>query len=961
MKTRLFFTASPLHRFTEIKLAKEIRLLTIILMLILFEATNSFEQSCNPLPTFNTVFTNQTVSTAQVFTSQNIRITGTVNFNANITMINCDILMDPGAVLNINNSTFTLKSYFANGFGRSHIYGCTQMWGSININANGAINFQNSDITDSRFGIICNQGFSNGICQVTGCTFKNNLQCFSGTNLNNFTFATFSGNSFTGIPKIGTMLPPYQTGNPVNAFNISNCRGIIGTAGTENHVRWMTTGARIVANSNITINNFHFEDCSFGDTQIGLTGPGLGIGVLSISSSLTIQNIFSNNASCRFTSNGTGVVSNSTISLTVKNAIFTWQHTSDISAINSANPYSVDISNNTMTLQAIRQQSIFLDRAPGSLGSGIHTRIQSNAITLPTPPSTGLGLPGNIRFINITTNSNPHDQAVIANNVITCSYGNPIGGIARTIDGIFISMNGDGYQVSGNTINYVNPNGPPNSLVNSVAIGIVSNAGISNIVGPNNVITATRFNNQPNQRESWLRCGVHISNSQNVAVCKNDADDCKHDYHFDMNCSNGEWGRNKMRDGYFGILTSSVTLPNQDYRLNEWIPGSTYNANSADINGAAGLPWRVDGNFPGYMPPIPFSPNSAFFSASNSGASQTPICDAVVPPPGAFGEPPTGTLAVKFLNNDFGLNNPAAWDFERVLLYQMIRFPSTFAGNAAAQQYYNGKMDSPIWKFAKAERMLHDAVAISSGNQTALDNLQASNKVLIDSLGIIEQWEGTDTTTVNSTWQDSKTSLLASLSMNQLQIDAINSTLRAASLSDLETVKTYVNNLPATTTLESNYKFLLTTMVKLNMDETWTNQDTVALRAIAGLCPETDGEAVMIARCLLPVPESYSYPLSGDDPACVQPRNDNMNTRFLSALVNISPNPVNDNLQIEFKGTFSGTVEIISSAGELIQTLTFHDIQVVALETAKMHNGLYFLRFNSPLQRIPSMKFIVAH
>jgi len=108
----------------------------------------------------------------------------------------------------------------------------------------------------------------------------------------------------------------------------------------------------------------------------------------------------------------------------------------------------------------------------------------------------------------------------------------------------------------------------------------------------------------------------------------------------------------------------------------------------------------------------------------------------------------------QFLNNEYGgmSTTVSVWDFERNLLAQMIRFPATYAGSTEAEQYYSGKVNSAVWKFAKAERMLHDAAIISLTEQQSLSQLYASNTALLDSLGIIEQLEGVDTTTANSAW-----------------------------------------------------------------------------------------------------------------------------------------------------------------------------------------------------------------
>jgi hypothetical protein len=915
-----------------------------------------YSQSCNPLPVFNQQFNNQTLNQAQTFTAQNIRVTGTVNFNANITMVRCTVLMDPGAVLNINNSTFSLLD---NAAGRSVIYGCNSMWQSINVNANSAVILRNSNIRDGRLGFVFQQGFINGVTQISGCTFARNSASITATNVNNLTFATFSGNTFTGFLPTEPLLPPHVAGNPVNAIRLSNCSGTIGTSGAENLVRRMSVGARVTNNSNITFNNIHFATASAADNENG----GQGIGVHVIASSLTIQNIFSNNASCRFSTNRRGIRSEQTVLLTIRNAIFQSQGVSDIEVVNSTNPYNVNISSNTMNLAAPSGQSILLNRA--AQAAGINTRIQSNIINLQWGAGT---IPNPIRIINVTTQAGATDQVVIANNQITCAYGNPVaGGNTTTIDGIFITGNADGYQVSGNIISYPFANAP-NAPVLSVAVGMLNVNGVNNIVGPNNTITTNRFPAMGNTRDSWLRCGIHIDGSLSVAVCKNDADDPRHTYHFLNNCANIEFGRNKIRSGIIGLEIWNQIPNNHDYRMNEWVPGSVYNTSGArNLLPPFQFRWLVDGtngNPLGYLPPS-FTPAGWFNSLNNGQTSGTPICDAVVPPLGGFGEPPTGEMVHKFLNNEYGGMGTAAaaWDFERNLLAQMVRFPATFAGNSEAESYYNGKVNSAVWKFAKAERMLHDASAISSTDQQSLNQLYSSSTALADSLGAIEQWEGADTKSANPSWQAGKASLLAQISTNQAQIAALNASISASRLANLDALRDYVEDLPQGIALEANFRTLLLLMVKQHSEESWTEADSTALRAIAYSCPATGGEAVTMAREMLPSPEAYSFGREGFDPLCGEgiggggeDRGQSSNQASAAA---IWPNPANDLLTVDFGRSFTGALEVLSASGFVVRSVQVNDLARTSLPTTGLPNGVYFLRTVALGQPAQTQKFTI--
>ncbi|MBP6827280.1 MAG: hypothetical protein KA165_12030, partial [Saprospiraceae bacterium] len=392
---------------------------------------------------------------------------------------------------------------------RSVIFGCTTMWQAINVNQGAAVIFRDCTIGDGRLGLVFNQGFNNSLTELRGNYFVANSTAITAINVNIFTFATFSGNVFRakwGIgPFVLPLLPPHGANEPIYGMQLTGVAGTIGTSGTQNAF-YQFTSAILANSSNFTVNNCRFAD----NRDPGWGGWGGGVGIWAINSTLTIQNLFSNAASCEFIGNRRAVRSENTIGLTIKNAHFQQQAVVDIEVISSINPCNIDISNNIIDIAVPTERSIFVERS--GQGGLIHTRVQSNIVTFPSP-ALGTFLTGDRRIMEFQARAGALDQAVIANNQITCSYGNgnQTNAFARTIDGIWIQGLADGYQVSGNIIIYTNPNAMPNADVVSVAIGMVTNNGINNILGPNNTITSQLFINQPVPlRESWLRCGLHI-------------------------------------------------------------------------------------------------------------------------------------------------------------------------------------------------------------------------------------------------------------------------------------------------------------------------------------------------------------------------------------------------------------------------------------------------------------------
>ena len=896
---------------------------------------------------------------ATTYTNQNIRITGTVNFDANVTMVRCTLLLDANAVLNIrNNATFRVEADLAGN--RSVFFGCGTMWNSINISQGCALILRNSIIRDGRNGIVFRNGFNNTVSEISGNIFSRNSVAITANNVTNFTFATFSGNTFAGRQTLSQLLPPHAANDPMNGLRLNNVQGVIGSAGARNGFFAFSTAIR-ARNSTLTVNNCHFSGNVFSD-QLNAANPGIGI--WASGSDLTLQNVFSNNASCSFTFNGRGIRSDSTRRLIIKNAVFSNHLNLDIDVTNSVFPYNLEITNNRDTLSNPTLGGYSIQRC--AQGGGIHTRVQSNVMVLqPT-----VVLANNIQFMFFRTPLGlAADQAVIANNQIFCSYGNgPAGGTARTIDGIWIFGNADGYQVSGNIVNYVNPTGPPNTQIFSTALSMTQVQGINNIMGPNNTITTTRFGGQPSAREAWLRCGVHIDAS-NTAVCKNDVDDPRHAYHFQNNCANIEFGRNKIRDAYLGLEIWGPIPNNHNHRLNQWL--GAYNVRGANdiVPPPPPFTWLVDAtamNNPlGLMPPS-FVPAGWFTSQLNGGVSGTPICDAVVPPTGGFGEPPTKDLVHQYLNGGYGgLGTPAAnWDFERTLLAQMMRFPATYVGTTEAEQWYTGKVNTSVWKFAYAGRTLEQAFAIPAADQVTLDQLQTATQVMTDSLGKLEIKEGVDTTTTNAAWQAAKSSLLAQISTKQADMNTLNALVRSQQLNNLTTVRAYINSLPESNELEADLKTVLYLQVKQYAGEPWSASELVMLHSVAYACPETLGEVVTAAREMLPAEETLTFGREGFDSNCKPALQGGASDRgnwATTGSISIWPNPANDLLSVGFEQNFTGMLEVVDPAGTVVHSVRLEQANKASIPLQGWPKGVYFARFSAIGQPIATQRFVVAH
>jgi hypothetical protein len=294
----------------------------------------------------------------------------------------------------------------------------------------------------------------------------------------------------------------------------------------------MSTGIRLINCQTVTINNFRFDDIDkFNDPE----NNGFPSGIGASNSSLTIQNIFSNNASCSFNTCNTAIRSVRTGTLIVKDAKFNFQRRLDIEVVSSSNSaYNVVIKNNQFSVVNPLAGSLSIQRAafltvpfPLPFSFVTHTDISNNIFSITNTGVSAIDLQNTIVFINMTNVPGALDQARISNNQMTSTFGNGPNSIAHAIFGIEITGNGtvSGYHVYGNSINFSSPSGPVIPINNiPLGYGIFTQFISSGLheIGPNNTIISALFPPANSITCSWLRCGIHSNACPTIFVCSND-------------------------------------------------------------------------------------------------------------------------------------------------------------------------------------------------------------------------------------------------------------------------------------------------------------------------------------------------------------------------------------------------------------------------------------------------------
>ncbi|GAB4487759.1 MAG: hypothetical protein OHK0019_03210 [Saprospiraceae bacterium] len=469
--------------------------------------------------------------------------------------------------------------------------------------------------------------------------------------------------------------------------------------------------------------------------------------------------------------------------MNVSDATFNGDNKYGIRVINSINTALVNIENNTFALEGSNTLGAISFVRPPSTGNLTRCYINNNVVTVPDPAVSNFKSSSVLKLIEVQSLEGPAtDNMVIADNYITSSYG----GDATTIHGIWVEDHSDGYQISGNNITYdYGTNAPPAPGVNNVGIGVTSVHGVRNIIGPNNNTVATNIwqGSSPNAdfRRSYLRCGIHLDDSPNFLICRNLADFTFQGYHFARNCGGAtDLGMNHIRNHCFGLnlctgggCDQATVFNAQPYRENLWEVSNFFQVNPARWYLAPMSPPQVtvDGTKPFHTP----SPATGFagilpanwFNIETSDPEpEMTACDSLLSPE----IPRFGESEEEFMAGEYHLNQPSAeWDYEIFILGHLLRFPSLVSGDLQTQQYYTSKVESSPWKYAKAESLLREAYIPNASQQSQLDGLLASTRILSDSLSHLEYLENLDTTSLTPSITTARNSIMAALEQNRLQ------------------------------------------------------------------------------------------------------------------------------------------------------------------------------------------------
>lgn len=864
----------------------------------------------------------------------------TVFFDRNVTMEKCTIRAGTNAKIIIQGA------YGLTTFDECLFTGCYAMWEGIEVSASAFVQLDDTEFWSAKSALFFKKNFNTYKTLITNCLFKsNNIGIEIGrwpntTDVNTiFTPQQFHGNTFEG----GGLISPLSGKKSFSGISLYRCGyAFIGTS-----------GANTFKNLNIGIDSRHSSvgvmQADFSDMyeQDGWGGFGIisGIGYLGVQ-----QCSFSDDAK-------RGICAQSTRNLFVVNNVFTGEGEYGIYS-ESAPPLGFAwIYGNDFTLNKSSEISaIYHQRSPSggltSISDNIYNLIYENDITV-TDDHAKLN---DISLIDVFSPSNGLNRFPIQKNTIT------VNNLSTPIHGIYVRGSSSKLQILENTIDY--PGSPaPSEIVGSLGIAAENVFGGSNQIKQNAVASTFWTTAAPEEKTSYIKCGIHLYNSPAFQVCSNEVDATYRAFHFAGNLNYCDFAANSIGRHFHGLHCVKwldgihTDLGPQDWHENVWSTSTgDYNGHAARYEDDEEAPFifRVDTDFPGHMPPSINISNWFFDFPTDSSSSR---CLSAT-----FPEPEITEADEEVMDETYPVESAAGqWDLERELLMKLLTYPELMPENSPAETWYESKENTSPWLFAQAQKAFLDAFDFPENMQHDLDSLQNRYNTLWDYLLELDSMQRLNPYTIDETVLEDQES--ASEAFEELR-EAIDSTLAdfaEFTAEGLDDAEAWNDDLPDTAVYEANLKAVYEIAVKAVRGDTLTEDDFDILRDIAGQCPLTGGSAVRIAPYRLPHAEAVTY--LGEDQGketCEAEERQQASESNISLEIRISPSPASEILTVILSQPVTGVWTVNDGIGRVcIEEKVLTSSEYFAVPLGNFPNGIYLLRVTDELNRTSVRKFSV--
>lgn len=855
-------------------------------------------------------------------------VCGNLIIDKNFTFNNCDIRMDPAALITKNeNIDFRLIS-------NTIIQGCTQMWKGINVLGRGRFLMDNSTLRSAEYAIRLNQLST---LSLTNSNFENNYVSIYGAPSNNYktvTVEAMSGNIFSAPSDNFFWLPAYQ--DQVGYLLQRSFAGVyvhnttINISGTVSSPNQFNGGSRmsngiVASSSRITAKNniFNVSTALFAIDDGGTfpvsqneleTLQGVGIfatnsphvevsknaikanrGVVVSKSNGAFIQINSNNISGNLTAKGIWIYNASNQSILIKNndPITKFSTGIGLNMITAAQDIQIDnnkIQNNTSVATGIDLQTVD--------GSRLYS-VRNNVVT-----SISLG---SLIRMNLTK------RFLVENNVTSNTLA---------------SFSVNGFSLTSNSRNQFR----------------------------NNSFTGTTPNSQ---------IGFITTGSDNDLYCCNTANAAGVGFNFQgMNSIVNRYKQNKMYNNGTGlVLPGGASIGTQTHMGNTWrnlvVGGVTRAINSSDPDAS-----QFFVNFGqmdpagGVLKPSIVTPSSWFADLSGNALNcgDNPDCgvriylipdikvpDTVIVDPGggAISTDPDklndmiATTQGDVLNNDyFGQN---LWKAQYDLLNELIDMPAYLSVEPILANFYNQNLNSDLRKVVDFDRNERQISKLTPSERILWLAMQDSLNWYTDTVNVIVS---TDTSLTNTPLIDFYRNRISHLSAD---LSSLIGTVNTRAIGNVNALLTAVNAFQPTQAWVQKKKYLMVKRLEymLNGKNSISPTNYTAITELANSCYLENGVVVHEAQSFLDLYHGYPTEWADSCATATSPRS--TSTKFMD--IKVFPNPTSNSITIATPVGVEGELEIYDNQGHSLKKVSIVlQNDRYTIDVSQWPNGIYVVK-----------------
>lgn len=872
--------------------------------------------------------------------SRKILILGTLVVDVNVGFISCKVKMGAGAEIYTQGDVdvFSLFSSF---------FACDYMWKGITIYNDGAAKIYYSQFEDAETAFTLDDGTYAGFISNTfnrndvGIRNANAITGQTGLVFDSFTKNTFTCTSPLNAPYSGQQINPGQVS--FAGIYLDRCVTSIGKFWGSNFFSLMQHGIYAI-NSTVLVQNCRFENM-VEEIDGGQTG---GIGIAAFNGSLTVkesfifnnqitgQSYFSNCAYAGISTGGTNLV--------VSNAVFSGNNFVGIDSYDNFYGETVKITDNTINMDGDGEFNVIGIAVVRSIASGStpHNVISRNSIDI--------GGTGHAKFgIYIWGDTPAIDAMEITDNVVDVT----------NTDGqmfpIYIYLSpADQFKVLRDTITFF----PVTESELFERDGITAKVcnGIKNEISFNSVNISDAIGNY-----NTAETGIYLLNAQNFTLCLNDVDQTQRGFFFEgdnapayFKSNNiGAHERGLFINHQFDLFGNLVTKGAIDPQIRH---GNLWSANQSDYSLYAAhcasdpddSPFIVENDDPTILP-LKRNPFTDWFMVISGTLNHCSGLEAV----------PDAKLTV--LDDQTISGNPTsaqAWEWEKRLLFKLLRFPTLAATGTNAATFFNNQIQSAPGKLANVDFMVWQALVTDSVTQASLDDIQSERLAWLDSLLSLENAYGDplDTFSINASLISAKMAIFESISLLDEQMLTIEDQIRAGRISLLDSAANFNQSIVTTQTFEENQKQLNTLLIKRAKGVMLDSTDFALAQNIATLVRGTEDFTEKLANMLQPFCQSGGIGLRSVNGY----KAENKLHEEMPGM-SVVPNPAGDQLDVYFDRPVSGTLVILNISGQVLLTREIRDeMSPVHVNVSSLPPSVYFLRLKAAgTVTSPARKFII--